>query len=361
MVSDIDLQELAKLHGPDRAFLSLYLASKDDLPSVRDRIRRIRNLLDDPTEREHLDANVELLDEVLDGYDFHARSLCVFACWALDVARGYPIDVPVETELRIGTSPHLRPLAEIQDERERFAVVAADNDVARIFLVSAEGPEEEERVRGDVKNDVKKGGQSQKRYERRREHALMHYAKEVVEALEDLTSRVPVGRVVLLGSGEATVEIRDELTSELRDKLVERAEADLHDLDGLLEVATERFEEEERAEERALWRRIEEGYLAGERAAVGPGETLAAAAAGRVERLLVGRGSEPRATRCRDCGNPSAGTPETCPVCGSADVFAVDLVEELVELTERFGASVEFAEDVPGLAENGHVAAALRY
>lgn len=361
MVSDIDLQDLAKLHGPERAFLSLYLSSKDDLPRVDDRIRRIGAMLNHDEEREHFDANVERLRAFLDAHDFHAPSLCVFVCWALDVVRGYPLEVPVETDLRIGTTPHLLPLAEIQDERERFAVVAADNDATRIFLVSAEGPAEKERIRGDIKNDVRKGGQSQKRYERRRDHALMHYAKDVAEALADLRGRVAFERIVLLGAEEATVEIRGELTPDLEALLVEREAVDVGDDEALWESAFDLFSEEERADERALWDRIEDGYLSGDRAAVGPAETLAAAAAGRVERLLVTRDAQAPATRCRACANPSAGVNSSCPVCGAKDVFETDLVEELVGFTERFGADVEFAEAIPGLTENGDVAALLRY
>lgn len=361
MVSDIDLQELAKLHGPERAFLSLYLSSKDARPQLEDRIRRIRNLLDDDTEREHFEANVTQLEVFLDDYDFHAPSLCVFACWALDILRGYPLDVAVEDELRIGTSPHLRPLAEIQDDRERFAMVLADNDGARIHLVSAEGASERERIRGDIKNHVRKGGWSQKRYERRRSHALMHYAKEVAAAIEDLTDRASVGRIVLLGSEEATVEIRNELAPGLLERVSSSTDVDLHDDETVWAAAQNLFEEEERADERALWTRIEENYLGHERATVGPDETLAAAAAGRVERLLVTRDAHPPAVRCRACDNASAGAHDRCPVCGADDVFDVDLVEELVALTRRFGAEVEFADPIPGLTKNGDVAATLRY
>lgn len=361
MISNIDLQELAKLHGPERTFLSMYLRSRDDLPTVEDRIRRVRNILDDGDEVEHFDANVAMLHELIDGYDFHRPALCAFTCWALDFARGHPLQVPVETCLRVGTSPYLRPLAEIQDEKEHFALVAADNSVARIFLVTAEGPQEKERVRGDIKNHVRVGGQSQKRYERRREHALTHYAKDVVQALADLRTRVPFERLVLLGSAEATLEIQEALTPELAERLVEREEANVSDEDAVLEAAQGWFEEEERNEECALWTQIHDGYLAGERAALGPEETLAAAAAGRIQRLLVTLGATPKATRCRSCGNPSPGTPDRCPVCEADDVFRVELVEELVELTERFGASVEFAADISGLRKSGDVAALLRY
>ena len=72
------------------------------------------------------------------------------------------------------------------DEYENFLVITADNHETRIYLVAAKGVEEEETIHGRVKNKVKKGGWSQKRYARKRKSELRHYAKEVLETLERL-------------------------------------------------------------------------------------------------------------------------------------------------------------------------------
>ena len=60
-------------------------------------------------------------------------------------------------------------------------------------------------MRGDVKNHVKKGGWSQKRYQRRRQNGLLHYAKEVAETLDRLVQESGVERVVLFGSQEGRI------------------------------------------------------------------------------------------------------------------------------------------------------------
>ena len=50
-----------------------------------------------------------------------------------------------------------------------------------------------------------------------------------------------------------------------------------------------------------------------------------------------------------------------CKFCGSEDVFAVDLVNELVELLALTSAEADFVDPIPGLSEAGEVAALLRY
>ena len=77
--------------------------------------------------------------------------------------------------------------------------------------------------------------------------------------------------------------------------------------------------------------------------------------------MIVTRDAEIRGVRCRDCENVAAGEPASCPTCGSASVFGVDLVDELSRRLELTSATAEFADPLSGLAELGHVAALLRY
>jgi hypothetical protein len=82
---------------------------------------------------------------------------------------------------------------------------------------------------------------------------------------------------------------------------------------------------------------------------------------GRVEKMAVTRDAKIPGMRCRECENLLPGTPETCTVCGSAEVFKVDLVNELVELLALSSAEADFVDPIPGLSEAGEVAALLRY
>ena len=86
-----------------------------------------------------------------------------------------------------------------------MAVDVADNKKARIYLVSMAVAESGESVAGNVKNHVRKGGWSQQRYERRRDKQLLHYAREIVDALEGLHKEEPFRRILLVGSKEIPI------------------------------------------------------------------------------------------------------------------------------------------------------------
>jgi peptide subunit release factor 1 (eRF1) len=359
----IDLRELSKLQGPERAFLSYY-GPGGTARFVDARERALRALLeDDPAEAEHFEQNMALLRTALETpAPEGTRGLCAFVCFALDVVRTHPLPVPVPDLLRVDASPYIRPLAELQDEYENFLVVAADNKSTRILQVTSGTPELAGRIKGDVKNAVKVGGWSQQRYARRRDKQLLHYAKEVAQVLDDLNRTGRFGRIVLLGSQETLREIEDVLSPQVAAKVVGRKPVDLRAGDQeLVDEAYGLYFDEERESEARLWDRVKGEYLRGGLAAAGPEDVLKAALVGRVESLIVTRNVTLRGAQCRDCENVTSGEPAACPTCGSASVFPVDLVDELTRRTELTGAQVEFTDPIPGLSRLGDVAALLRY
>ncbi len=359
---DFDLRALAEPDVPERAFLSVYLASEDDRGLLDQRFSQIRSFLSEhPTELEHFEENVKLIGPLLEGA-FDGESRAVFACWAADFSRAHDLPVAVETLVRVDDSPYIRPLAELEDEYEDFAVVVADNTAAEVFLVSAGEMESEDRVRGDVKNRVKKGGWSQKRYARRREKELEHYATDVAKTLDELYDETPFARLVLLGSDEAMQAVAAALSNPMRERLVGERSIDVGEGEGAVEQAAfDLYENAERKSEEDLWERIRAGYLSHGLAVTGATDVLAAAQQGRVEVMLVERDAEIDGSRCRACGHLAHGRPETCYACGAKDLFGVDLVNELVELLATTSAEADFTDPFDGLAEAGHVAALLRY
>lgn len=363
MIHDIDLRALAELEGAERAFLSLYISGPDALGSLADRERKVAAFLaEDEVEREHFEANMKLVRRWLDEHAAPESARVIFASWALDFVRGYDVDLALPDLLRVDHAPFIRPLAELQDEYETFAVVAADNHATRIFAVTGERTEDEERVSGGVKNRVKVGGWSQKRYARRRENELMHYADDIAERLGAMHGERAFSRIVLLGSQETCAAINAALPQALADLVVATDTADLtSERDALIDQAYEHFFADERASEETLWQRIRDAYLAHGLGASGATDVLAAVKVGRADAIVLIRDAEIAGTRCRACENVVHGTPETCQICGSKDVFKVDLVNEITLFAERTSARVDYADPIDGLAKAGAVAALLRY
>lgn len=362
MFNTIDLRAHADREGPERAYVSLYLAGPDGLNDLNRRVENVRALLKGhAAEEEHFEETFAMVEAYLGEHRVSEPGFCLFASWADDYLEAFELERAVPDVLWVDSSPYIRPLAELQDEYENFVVVHADNTSTKVYFVTSARAAEAASVRGDVKNDVKKGGWSQKRYERRRDKELQQYTKDVAGTLETLHQEQTFDRIVLLGSEETLVALKGALPDHLQEKVAGKEHSNISDEDAMWQEAFGLFFEQERADEEALWTQIQNEYLSGGRAVVRPGNVLKAAKEGRVEKLLVTRDARIASTRCRSCEVLHAGTPDTCPACGAKDIFTVDLVNELAEWMEKTSAATEFADPIGGLTELGDVAALLRY
>jgi peptide chain release factor subunit 1 len=360
-----DLRKLAELTAPERVFLTVYLAGPYSVQELGKRFERIRRVLTgggpEKDERECFDENVRLVWEYLERHPLKKGSLCVFSAWVLDYFEAIPLQAPVNDLVWIDSSPYLRPLAELHDEYENVAVVVADNKKARIYLVACGAAEADDVIKGNIKNHVKKGGWSQQRYERRRDKELLHYAREIVDALQRLAKEEHFRRIVLVGGKEILRHTHDNLPHALRNMAGEKA-VDLRKGDRVVnEEILELFREQERQSERDLWDKIRAEYLREGLGVVGLHDVLQAAREGRAEQMIATRDFRPEGRRCRDCGDLHPLVVEHCLTCGSRSLFEVDVVNEIVELLERSGARVDFADPIPTLEGAGGIAALLRY
>ena len=259
-------------------------------------------------------------------------------------------------------SPYLRPLAELKDEFEQHVVIFANNTSARVELVSAGKHEEMERLLGEIKNSVKKGGWSQQRYARRRTKQLDEYAVEISDALERLERSVSFRRVLLLGSSEILQALPEKLPRRLRNKVDGvRVIASRESATGVERLAAELFEESERAEELELWEEIREEALQQGRALLGAMDVQVALQQGRVQTLLIQRDTRIDGTQCKVCGHTSLGVLELCGACGENEPHAIDMVNEFVEAAVSSGATIEFSDTHEELANVEGIAALLRY
>ena len=358
------LRRLSDLAGPERAFLTVYLDAGDDHSVLDSRFARIRTLLaDQPDEAEHFKKSLDTARGLLEEHGApEGGSLAIFASWGADLSEAYALPAPVGSRVWMGDAPFVRPIYELMDEHETFAVAVVDNTRAKIFLVTADEAAQEASVRGDVKNSVKKGGWSQKRYARRREKELDIYSQDIADSLVELNNEKPFARLILLGSEETALAVKEALRTDIAEKLVAIDVAETDAPEGkLIRQAAALAEQGEREEEQSLWREIREQGLSGLLSAFGPGHVLTALRQARAEAVLLDREAELTGTKCRACEAVVYGTPNTCQTCGSSDVFEVDLTEVMTEEAAKTGASVDFADPFEALSDAGHVAALLRY
>jgi peptide chain release factor subunit 1 len=364
MLQNIDLRKLAEIQGNGRDVVSAYFQSADGLKPLATRERQLRAILaDDPLEAENFDRSMQMIRSALEEHSLEgAQGVCIFGSAILDIVLGYSISIRVPDQLYVGPAPYIRPLAELQDEYETFALVVCDNDKTSIYTVTDEKAEVELAIKGGVKNHVRKGGWSQQRYERRRDEQLAHYAKDAVEALKDLVKRYSIRRVVLLGSAETMRAIQGEMDDNLRQLVVGSEPFDLHrPEDDIVARAYESYFDDERKAEQDLWQRIKSEVMRGGRAAAGAAEVLRYALIGRIEAAVVTRDAKILGAACRDCEHLQAEPEGNCKSCQSENIFSLDLVDAIARQLKQTSAQLNFVDPLPGLSEAGDVAGLLRY
>lgn len=362
-MNNIDLRKLSEMRTNDRAFLSLYLASPDSWKLINRRLDNMRKTLKDTSdELRHFYENLKLINQYFEDNPHKKGSLCVFCCWLNDYLEVFELDISLGEMAVLDSSPYLKPLAEFQDEYENFAVAIVDNQTAKIFLVTSGSSESPEIIRGNIKNHVKVGGWSQQRYQRKRSHKLSEYAKQIVEMLSVLDSEHVFRRIILAGSGETIREIKKSMPSQLLNQVVGVKEMDLRRNEAIIEKEIfDLFVQSERKSEENLWETIKNSLLSGVLGVVGIEDVLDAAIQGRVHTALVNRNYHSEGIKCRTCEKLSIGQLEICTACNSKSVFAVDLVNEVVDLLKQSSAKIDFSDENAELKQSGSIAALLRY
>jgi peptide chain release factor subunit 1 len=361
---NLNLKKLAEMKAPERTFWSIYLSGPCSIPVLEKKLAKIRSLLKNcngKDEREYFDENAKTVEEYLKKNPLTTGSLGIFVCKQIDFFQAVLIPSEMDDIVWIDSCPYIRPLAELFDEYENVAVVVADNEKVRIFLVSSTVEGSDEVIKGNVKNHVKVGGWSQQRYERRRDNQLSEFAHKIREALLKLDREEKFGHILLVGSKEILNIVYEDMPKEYQNKIIEK-NLDLskgegfvnHDIMELLSVEEHRTEQE-------YWAHIQAEYLRGGLVVVGLDDVLQAAKEGRVEKVLIDRELQPLVERCQNLSSLDADETEMCTVCGSPLLFNVSNVNELLELLIQSDSEFHFADSIPELGEVGGIAASLRY
>ncbi len=363
MLKKLNIRELSEIVSNDQAFISLYFSSPAALVEFEKWKSTTAGLLkDNPDEYKSFNENIKMVESYLEKNPLKKGALIIFSCWLGDFFKAEPTDLEFPTLFVVDSSPYIKPLAEMEDDYEDYAVVLTDNKSTRVFVVSAGKEVDEEKIKGNVKNHVKVGGWSQQRYERRRDKELKLYGREVIEQLTELEKENGFDRLLLLGSAETMNQIVSDLPANLKEKLVGTESIDLARGDNYIEKEIfELLAEAEEKEEADLFRKIKTAYLRGTGAAVGAADVFTAAKIGRVEEALILKDEKAPGSSCRDCGEIALAKTDKCPACGSDSVFEVDLIEEIVEHLAKTSAQAEFTDREFPLLKEHKVIANLRY
>jgi peptide chain release factor subunit 1 len=354
------LDRLAALDPGPFPVVSLYLNAQPDQHG-RDNFEaflrkelpeRIRTYPSEGPERKSLADDLEKIRTYLSALDASANGLVIFASSGAGLFEALQLVAPIdEHRLYIADQPHLYPLARLLDQYPRYAVLLADTQLSRIFVVAANTVEATRQVTGTKTRRHKMGGWSQARYQRHIDNYHQQHAKEVADTLARLVRDENIGSIVIAGDAVAVPLVRDELPKDVASRVV-----DVIKLDGnagdrqIVEVTIDAMRQQDAESDRERVDALLGAYRSGGLAAVGVDATLLAFELGQVDELLITAAPDTIDSTARD---RAADGDER-----SAEERAAD---ELIVKANQTAAKIRFIENPTLLAAVGGVGAFLRF
>jgi len=334
-------------------------------------LREVESRDVDEVERSDFARHAATAVSFVEGFDPTGKTLVFFTDPAQDFQRSFTLPVPSpKSKVFWSSRPRVEPLVTLQDEYERYAIVLADREHARILIVNMHAVEDQADMEAEMSarqfdSTGKDQRLSQMRFQHRQDNYAHQHLKEVADKLSELAENHEFDRLILSGTEENTAELRKLLTPELEERYVGainlRVDAPDHEV---LQAASDFSRKVEREEEMGMINNVMEQAAANNRATTGIARVTEAVLKGAVDTLYYAENpSLPKLDWqvARSALQDASGAPEVTDDCyRSPD----KTMEWLIETVLRQGGSVE---EVRGAAadklrnEAKGVAALLRF
>jgi peptide subunit release factor 1 (eRF1) len=315
--------------------------------------------------RESVDRDTERIKKYLqDEVQPSTNGIAIFACaGAEEFFEAIQLEVPItEHELYVDHQPHLYPLARLLDQYQRYAVLLADTNAARLFVFGTGERLHAKEVQNTKVSHTRVGGWSQARYQRNVKNYHLQHAKEVVEALGRVVQQDKIERIILAGDEVIIPVLREQMPPQLLDKVIDILRLDMttpeHEIVQAALVALR--EQDAKDDEEKVGRLLDE-FRSGGLAVVGAHDTLAALANGQVDELVISATLENLHAEEEEVDALLTARAPDGEANSSTTSPAVIVADELVTRARQISAQVTFIENAALLAEVGGVGARLRY
>jgi peptide chain release factor subunit 1 len=368
-ITEDDIRSLAAFKGEGAPVTSVYLdvdggrhiRYQDVLHSADLLLRDVVGKNDgDPS----VAADVERVQELLRGGIDRSRTrgLAVFSCSAHDFWRVVELPVAVRNQVVVNHTPYVRQLEVVVDEYERFGLLLADKQRARVLvyelgelLESTELTDELPRAEDDD-------------HSRRRDQtdshtsALVHqHLRHAADAAFRIFKDRGFERLIIGAPDEIASELESLLHPYLKERLEARCAIGVNASDDDVRAAALAVEADiERRKESELVSRLRDAVGAHQRGVAGLDDTLRSLVERRVETLVVSHGYTHAGWRCPSCDYIGR-IGRACPVCTSEMHVVDDVVEEAVEEALAQSCDVEICVGNADLDVLGRIGALLRF
>ena len=340
MISYDDIRQLQQYpSGPDSCILSLYVNIDQSNAANLNRgfITQVENLVrrmaDDQglSHREHFAAECERALAFLNDYSARGKGLVIFSDSKQDFWWQRDLQVEVPTGVRWSQMPWVRPLLELLEDHDTFAVVLTDKQRARVLTVDASGMEQHAEVLSDVPNKHATTGtdhiMSQTQMQRDHTEHVRAHVHRVIDELTNVVDRLNLARVVIGGPVEATSTLANELPKRLQQMVIGTIgvplDANYERLSNELRKVQQQTEGEDEAR---MVESLITAAMKGDRAVLGISDTLSAIQEQRVYRLIVARDYHIEGKECSSCHMLVVDGDAKCLFCGGDLQPAPDLI-----------------------------------
>ncbi|MBV8561043.1 MAG: hypothetical protein JO050_09725 [Acidimicrobiia bacterium] len=302
-------------------------------------------------------------DHVKGGFDrSHTRGLAVFASSADGLWEQLHLPVPVANRVVINQHPQVRQLEAVVERAERYAVLLADRQRARLFVFQL-GQLVDWSERFDrLPRHEDDGGDLEK--DQLRDHvdgATRRHLLRTSEAAFELFQESGFDQLLVGAPAEIAGGLERTLHPYLRERIAARLNVAVGAReDEVREAAVEAEERVLRRRESADVDRLRSAAGMGDGAVVGLDEVLQALVERRVDTLLVSDGFEAPGWRCGSCGYLATRGP-SCPVCPTRMERAEDVVEDAVQEALNQSVRLEVCRENADLDVLGRIGALLRF
>lgn len=342
MISYDDIRQLQQYKsGPDTLIVSLYV--NVDQSNAANLNRGFETAVDNlfrqmvdriPTgenNRQRLESECRRIMRFLKDYTPKGRGLVVFSDSKQDFWWQRDLQVEMPTEARWSPNPWVRPLLEVLESHDRFALVLIDKQHARILTVDAIGIEQQSEILSDVPNKHATTGTdhiwSQGQMDRDHTKHIKWHARRVADELSAIVDRMKIESLVIGGPVEATSIFVSDLPKRLEQMIIGTisapVDAGYDRLLGEVRAVQEKAEEEEEA--RLVDSLITSAHK-GDRAVLGISDTLTAIQQGRIYFLVVAKDYRVEGKQCSSCQVLVSDGADRCSFCGGELYPAPDLI-----------------------------------
>jgi peptide subunit release factor 1 (eRF1) len=366
------LQALTAYTGADDPFLSIYLDWVPDGSGKRPVLRVLedelaavaRSMAGDAAHRDGFEADRQrLMDYLNREAPKDARAIIIFACQGQGVWQTLALQAPVETSIAVDRYPHTFELARLIDGHETCALVLAEGQEARIFVIGLDDAKQVAETEASEKiKRFDQGGQAQMLFQRRTDNLIKAHTKDIAEQLEKIIAQYGVRHVIIAGNDSIKGMIMDSLTGSIKSRLIDYIHLDPNSsMKTILETVEPMIQQAERRQEAEQLAELEKQVTAkGGLGTLGVAETALALSKGQVQTLLMLHGFSGVGGECVNCGMLRAGQRDKCPYDG-ADMRPIELREAFAARAVQQSADIQIIEANDYLAEHEGVGALLRY